>query len=321
MAPDRRVAVLEAGSIGSGASGRTGGLILDESAAGDLPGLGNVLDGFLETLNELGIDADVRLTGVWELSRTDGRADSPFVWRDSGELRVADESAGGTFDPGKLVDGLARAARLAGVTFHENVRVRAIRPGDPVRIDLGERELAADRVLIAANARGADLVPRAVGVIPRFTVAVLTEPFNGPEMKPFYTLDLPYLWGRPFDGDRMIFGGGVVPVSDPAEFDALDVEGGEVARLISSLEERIRGLDPAMASITFSHRWGGPVLSRTGSRPLFRRHPESDRITILGSWSGHGNALTVHLSRWVADVVLGRREPPAWGGESSSTEG
>src|SRR5271155_1748872 len=46
IAPEKSVAVFEAGYIGAGASGRTGGMALAESAAGDLPGLGDVLAGF-----------------------------------------------------------------------------------------------------------------------------------------------------------------------------------------------------------------------------------------------------------------------------------
>ena len=52
-APDKSVVVLEAGRIGHGASGRTGGMALAESAAGDLPGLGDVLAGLQQILAEL----------------------------------------------------------------------------------------------------------------------------------------------------------------------------------------------------------------------------------------------------------------------------
>ena len=38
LAPERSVAVLESSSLGEGASGRTGGLALAETAAGKLPG-------------------------------------------------------------------------------------------------------------------------------------------------------------------------------------------------------------------------------------------------------------------------------------------
>jgi glycine/D-amino acid oxidase-like deaminating enzyme len=43
--PSKSVVVLEAATIGAGASGRTGGMTLAETSAGDLPGLGDVLAG------------------------------------------------------------------------------------------------------------------------------------------------------------------------------------------------------------------------------------------------------------------------------------
>ncbi|HXM13820.1 MAG TPA: FAD-dependent oxidoreductase, partial [Candidatus Eremiobacteraceae bacterium] len=43
LAPDKSVAVFEAARIGAGASGRTGGMVLAETAAGNQPGLGDVL--------------------------------------------------------------------------------------------------------------------------------------------------------------------------------------------------------------------------------------------------------------------------------------
>lgn len=55
LAPDKRVALFEGASIGAGASGHTGGMVLAESAAGDLPGLGDVLAGFEECCSSIAI--------------------------------------------------------------------------------------------------------------------------------------------------------------------------------------------------------------------------------------------------------------------------
>src|ERR1700732_547121 len=63
IAPDKSVAVFEAGAIGAGASCRSGGMALAESAAGDLPGLGDVLAGFSEILDQLGVECDRQLNG------------------------------------------------------------------------------------------------------------------------------------------------------------------------------------------------------------------------------------------------------------------
>ena len=126
LAPEKSVAVLEATRIGAGASGRTGGMALAESAAGDLPGLGNVLGGFERILAELQIDCDLVLPGAFEIGRSKGMAHSPIEWNDSGTLRVVKKVPGGTLDPGKLVAELARAADERGATIIESHPVTKI---------------------------------------------------------------------------------------------------------------------------------------------------------------------------------------------------
>src|ERR1700693_4627657 len=107
IAPDKSVAVFEAWNVGAGASGRTGGMALAESAAGDLPGLGDVLAGLKNILDKLDIDCDLSLPGAWEIARKGSLPESPISWNDSGTLRAVAKVPGGTLDPGKLVSGLA----------------------------------------------------------------------------------------------------------------------------------------------------------------------------------------------------------------------
>src|SRR5271168_3076325 len=102
LAPEKSVAVFEAGRIGSGASGRTGGMVLAETAAGDFPDLGDVLAGLTDILKKLGVECDLELPGAWEIGRSGGGMEnSPIAWEDSGTLRVVNEVPGGTLDSGK----------------------------------------------------------------------------------------------------------------------------------------------------------------------------------------------------------------------------
>src|SRR5712672_729166 len=90
LAPDRSVLVIESASLGEGASGRTGGMVLSETAAGNLPGLGDVLAGYKKILLDLRIDSRLTLPGVWEIGRsapmTKGSGPvvkhSPISWSD-----------------------------------------------------------------------------------------------------------------------------------------------------------------------------------------------------------------------------------------------
>ena len=129
FSPEQSVVVLEAVRVGAGASGRTGGMALAETAAGNQPGLGDVLAGLRHTLRTFEINCDLDLRGAWEIARKDHArsAGSPIYWQDSGTLRVVNQVDGGTLDPGKLVSGLAQAANRAGAQILQNHRVRGIR--------------------------------------------------------------------------------------------------------------------------------------------------------------------------------------------------
>src|SRR5208282_3474716 len=167
LAPRTSVAVLEAARIGAGASGRTGGIALSETAAGDLPGLGDVLAGLKKIHRRLRIDSDLSLPGVWEIARSeraekskDGRplrGPSPIQWQDSGNLRVVNVVPGGALDPGKQVSSLARAAVRLGANIVESCEVKQIRWSDPPELQFAGGRLRAGKVLLATNALSAEL--------------------------------------------------------------------------------------------------------------------------------------------------------------------
>jgi len=320
IAPRRSVAVFEAGSIGAGSSGRTGGIALGETAAGDLPGLGDVLAGYAKILRTLKVNCELSLGGAYELARRAGLAESPISWADSGNLRVAKEIPGGSVNPGKVVSGLARAAQRLGARIFEHVRVEDIAHGESVRLLARGAEVLARGALVATNALSLELSGLAGRAQPKFTLAVATEPLTARQLaavglasrKPFYTVDLPYLWGRLMASNRVIFGSGLVHLKDWMELETLDIAKGELAELLASLIRRARGLHPALRHVNFSHRWGGPMLIGEDWTPVFARHPGSERVLVLGAYSGHGVALSVFLGCWAAEALLGWRDVPPW---------
>jgi glycine/D-amino acid oxidase-like deaminating enzyme len=352
FAPERSVLVLESASLGEGASGRTGGMALAETAAGNLPGLGDVLAGYKKILRALHIDSQLTLPGVWELGRsapsTEGSEPvgkrSPISWNDSGELKVVRLVPGGTVDPGKVLAGLARAAENAGAQIAEHAEVRALDFSNPLRLHvrrklrghIHRKEIRADQVLLAANAFSLELSGLRAAPVPRLTFALATAPFSSAQLKaiglssrrPFYTVDLPYLWGRLLESNAAIFGAGLVPayVGAPSRFPLgdrsiknaardlhlFDVRRGEAADRLRSLENRVRNLHPALVSVRITHRWGGPILLTEKMRPIFRRHPRSKQVMVLAGYNGHGVALSVYLGKWAAEALLARRALPPW---------
>jgi glycine/D-amino acid oxidase-like deaminating enzyme len=331
LAPDQSVVVLESERIGAGASGRTGGIVLAETAAGDLPHLGDVLGGFRGILAKLGVECGLSLQGAWEIARTQDLAQPPVVpapieWNDSGIVRVVREVPGGTLDPGKLLSGLARAAARLGAVILEHQGVERVEWREHANLRLAPNGvhsagISAAKVLFATNALSLSLSSLETRAHPKLTLAAMTAPLAQEQLeaiglsmqKPFYTVDLPYLWGRTRPDNSIVWGAGLVEAPDSRGVERIDIASDEPSRKLASLENRVRNLHPALATVRFTHRWGGPILFREEWRPVFDWHPENRNGIVLGAYAGHGVALSSYLGAWAAEVLLGRRGLPGWG--------
>ena len=354
-APAKSVLLLEARNLGNGASGRTGGMALDETAAGPVRGAEKVLAAYRRILRRMRVQAGASFPGAWEIGRGGAapslegepkplmfKKDSAISWFDSGHLRIVRKVPGGTIDPGKVITGLARAAQNAGVHIAEDAEVRSIDFTVPAKLHVEQKSgrgkrrhvVSAGHVLLATNAGAIDATAIPMGASPRLTFAMATAPLTRKQVaslglttaQPFYTVDLPYLWGRLFAGSRLIFGSGLVPAFGESlsrssrrnrqlwsGLEHLTIRKGEPAARLRSLEQRVRGLHPVLKDVRVTHRWCGPILIIEGWHPVFRRHPKSSRVIVLGGFSGHGVALSVFLGRWAAAALLGRRALPKWG--------
>jgi glycine/D-amino acid oxidase-like deaminating enzyme len=324
LEPKKSVALFEASRVGAGSSGHTGGMALAETASGDLPGLGDVLGGFSRILRELCVECDLALPGALEIGRQNILADSPIEWMDSGKLGVTREVPGGTIDPGKMVSGLAKAALVGGALIFEGAKVEDLHQGEPAILEVRGKRVRAGCVLLATNAASLELSGLAAGrAQPKFTLAVATEALSQEQIrllglaegKPFYTVDLPYLWGRVVHGNQVIFGSGLVHLEDWRELLILDVARGQAAELLRQLEKRVREVHRVLRDVRLSHRWGGPILIADEWQPVFARHAENRNVIVLGAYSGHGVALSVYLGTWAAEAMLGKRELPTWDAE------
>jgi glycine/D-amino acid oxidase-like deaminating enzyme len=350
LAPGKSVLVLESSSIGNGASGRTGGMALAETAAGALPDLGDVLSGYKKILRNLKIDSRLTLPGAWELARTPSKTKSPIHWSDSGDLHVVRKVPGGTVNPGRVVSGLARAAQKYGAQIQENAEVIDIipsrEPNVPIKLRLrlkssrgtSTKSLLADKLLLATNAASLNLCVLRHQAEPKLTFALATAPLTKSQLRslglasrrPFYTVDFPYLWGRLLENNGIIFGAGIVPLPTSArspftrnfssknskltfrDLLQFNIRSGAAKERLVWLESRVRNMHPALKNIRVTHRWGGPILLTQDFRPIFRHHPRTKKILILAGFSGHGVAQSVYLGHRAAQILLGRRMPPNW---------
>jgi glycine/D-amino acid oxidase-like deaminating enzyme len=333
LAPEKSVIVLESGSLGAGSSGYTGGMALAESAAGPLPGLGDVLAGYKKICRDFRISAELNLPGVWELARgkysMEGKEvhplrNSPIDWSDSGRLRAVSKVPGGTVNPGKVISGLARAAEKSGASIFERTNVLRLQPGTPLKLIVNHNgkktTFEVRRVLLATNAASLELTALERSAKAHLTFALCTEPLKRSQLKalglasrkPFYTVDFPYLWGRLTQNNSVIFGAGLVTSKNWRGLHHLNVHEGQPADRLRWLEDRVHNLHPTLKNVHITHRWAGPILFTQKMRPIFRHHPKSRNTIILAGFNGHGVALSVYLGKWAAQSLLNKRALPNW---------
>lgn len=210
--PDLDVRVLEARTVGFGASGRNGGW-LTASVTGGLDGyarthgapaarrlqlaMNGTIDEVVAVTEREGIDAEVRRGGTLLVARnpaqaTRARAHAQHAerWPETGaevldaqqaRSRIAvDGLLGGVFEPhcarihpARLVLGLGEAVRRHGVRIHEGTRVLAIEPG---RVTTEHGAVRARHVLRCTEGFTADLAGEGRTWLPMNSSMVITEP-------------------------------------------------------------------------------------------------------------------------------------------------
>lgn len=320
-----RTILLEAGRFGDAASGRTGAIVLEGTAWGIREGASQCVPDLQRLVAAEAIDCDLEINGCWEIEHREGTGARRLPWRD-GELpiRIARTVAGGVVDPVALLAGLANRAVAAGAMLHENARVTKIIAGETPAVEAAGFTFAARSLVIATNAWTGALLPAIRPTRAALTYALATAPLDESTLAaialnpglPFYTVDLPYLWGRLTVDRRLIMGAGLVWGSAD-ELEALDVSEGESRAVLERLEARVRKLNPALGAIQITHRWAGPIAIPDGQAPQIGRLPGSSNIFIASGYAGHGVALSVTAGTLVARAIIEGASLPRWANPSA----
>jgi gamma-glutamylputrescine oxidase len=337
------VRVLEAGAVGSGASGRNGGQAIHGLAC-DMPvieaqlGLDDARRVFALTIEALdlirqriaghGIACDWQ-DGFLAVATSPRKAVALEAWAqrmatvydypmqaiargDIGRWVASPRYHGGVHDPRsghlhplKYTLGIARAAAAAGAVLHEGTEVRALEDGPVVRLRTARGEVRARQVLLAGNVNLGGLEPRlARRIMPVGTYIACTEP-----LEPRLAASLIPSRSAVCDTDV------VLDYFRPTPDDRL-LFGGRVsystltpARLAQSMRQRIVQAFPQLAQARIAHAWGGFVDITMNRAPDFGRLPSpgggAGRVYYLQGFSGHGLALTGMAGRLVAQAMTG----------------
>jgi gamma-glutamylputrescine oxidase len=314
-----RPVLLEADRVASGASGRTGGIVLEGSAVGPLDQADACVPGLAKLVEREQIECELRLPGCWEIEHRDGGT-RRLPWIDEGKpVSVTGHVPGGTVEPSRLTLGIANAALRGGSIICERARVTHIDCRNQLMVELDDSQIRTDWLIVAANAWTKSLVPE-VHTTSSLTFACATEVLNKKLVEalglqegiPFYTVDLPYLWGRITSEGRVIFGSGLL-VDSSERLDETGLKARSFARAIDTLTRRVRGLHPALVNVRFSHAWAGPIAFTEDHRPLLTCAPNQRHMLVAGAYSGHGVAMSVRAGELLALAVARNGLLPVWG--------
>ena len=315
--PGLRVAVFESHRVGAGASGRTGGMVLEGTAIGLLPGVEDCIATLQELVHTQAIQCDLHLGGCWEIGRQHASPHSPIHWSDSGTLQVVNAIPGGAFDPCKFLAGMVAVVQQAhGQVFEQTPVTGLDLDARGVRLKIAETTVHSERVVFATNAFCLPLLGLQGMAKNVHTIAVATEPLAAAVFEalgwtsqtPFYTLDQPYLWGRVTAEGRAVIGGGLTA---HGEVEHARIDAPATTPLFEHLERRIHGLHPVLRTVRITHRWMGPLCMTSDSKPIIASK-HAGRVLIATGYRGHGVALSVRVGKLLAEVLAGHGSLPAW---------
>jgi len=337
------VALLEAGQLANGASGRNAGFLTvapaepypeqialwGRSHARAMLEVGRRSHRRVRQLVEtLGIDCEYRTRGSVRLAVTDEEADDFRAGLESlrmdgfpmDERPVAEDAPPGSaarfsaafftpedgeVHPVKLLRGLAQAATQRGARLFERTRVEEA----SWRAGLWEARTGggvarARTLVLATNAYASGLCAAlAPLIVPRRGQMLATAPIAR-EIAPAPTsAHYGYRYWRQTPEGRLVIGGW--RDLDPDVEVGFDTE--PTPRIQTALEEAVRDLVPEGIAIT--HRWAGTMGFARDGRPLVGWLDASHHLALCAGFTGHGMSMAAACTQDLADLLSWKRAP------------
>jgi glycine/D-amino acid oxidase-like deaminating enzyme len=303
LASGGRDVVIVDRQFGSGAACRSGGIIVGDTLIGPAPGFEGCDLELRDWVRANAPGCELHWAGCMELDRDDRLRAQPIDWQDAGVVRLSRIVDGGTLNPAALLSSLASAAVEHGARFVNALSVdRCERSGTSLVATGSGRQVRADAVLVATDATSES--PDGMRRWPQRQLTIAIETAVVPDAVadeigwsarlPFYTNELPLLWGRALDDGALLAGRELVPLDGSADLDTA------CAKAAVTLEQRVRGLHPALATIHLRRRWAGPIARDESGVPSVRPDPDRPGVWWAGGYGGHGLAQAFRLGKQAA---------------------
>ena len=286
-------------------------------------------EGLREDLERLAIDAEFEQPGYltvahepWELpgleeeaalAREHGGEAEVLSGPQTRELVDSPTYLGGVWTrggtalvhPGRLGDGLRRAAVAAGASVYEHSPVHGLASeGAGVRVAGAAGAVRARRVLLATSAHPPLVAAMRRYIAPVYDYVLMTEPLSAAQRASIgwrgrQGIDdggNQFHYYRMSRDGRILFGGydAVYRYGGPVA-DRLDVDDATFARL----SQHFFTVFPQLTGVRFSHRWGGAIDTCSRFSVFFGSALDGRAV-----WAAGYTGLGVGATRWGAEVAL-----------------
>ncbi|MGO8038772.1 NAD(P)/FAD-dependent oxidoreductase [Rhizobium leguminosarum] len=337
-----KVVVLEAETVGWGASGRNGGHLNNGLAHSYLAAkaelgkeraiaLYKALDDSIDTIEALieeeSIDCSFRRTGKLKLAskpqhfqaiarnfeavHAEVDPDTALLSADDLKQEIAAPFHGAMLSKksamvhmGRYVVGLAEAAKRHGATIFESAAVTGHRQADRRHhLKTGRGSVTADAVLVATGA----YTPSTFGYFRRRIIAVgsfiiATRPLTEAEIAATMPGNRTCVTSKNIGNYFRLSPDNRLIFGGRARFSATSDHGSD-AKIGATLKASLAEIFPQLASVEIDYCWGG-LVDITKDR--FPRAGCHDGVWYAMGYSGHGAQLSTHLGMLIADAILGR---------------
>jgi gamma-glutamylputrescine oxidase len=340
--PELRIAIVEAGSLGDGASGRNAGFVL----------LGTHQD-YLTAIRSYGERVAHRL---WQFTRENRRLlarlnGSSFGWKEQGTLTVAGDeeeddrlrralpymraagipvvylgpsetrqrlsgrgfqgslyvTSGAAIDPLRLVRHLAAESR-ADVLSHHRV-TRMMSSGAGVEIRTPRIRIRAEQAVLAAGAYAPRIVPALRSYV-RPVRAQMLATHAAPEQQistPVYSHH-GYYYVRQLDDGSILAGGGRQNHRDTE----VGYEDATTPAVQADIERYLHTHFPWTTGLRVQSRWSGTMGFSPDERPVVGAVPNVPGAMFATGFTGHGMGFGMRMGQLLADALRNGQRPNAF---------
>jgi glycine/D-amino acid oxidase-like deaminating enzyme len=344
--PELGIALLEAGVLGQGASGRNGGQVLHwingvsprtpEELRRNYAATGLGIDIAEELATKHAPPGTFRRAGALEVLTDARRAEEAHAraerWNAAGiaaefipasRLGIAGAHGAvrnpraGRLNGYALLQALRPVLTSQGIALHEVSRVTRIRGGSEISLETTRGEVRAKTLVLATNGYTPALGFFRGGVLPLHSHVLATAELEDADWQRLgwgawdgFSDDqdrIAYAMRTP--GGRLLLGGGGNPAYTYHYGSRVVTSEAAIARSQPFMQRVLQRYFPAVAHVPIEHRWSGVLGITLDRQPSIGSGLVAPNVLHALGYSGHGVSLALLAGRVLADLYTGNPDP------------